>query len=147
MRGRGAVDFVGHQQLREDRPFHEAEGALAVLGLFEDLGAENVGRHQVWRELDTAGRDAEHGAERVDQLGLGEAGDADQQSVAAGEDGEYGVLDNLFLAEDHLADLGAHGLDAVERFLRLGDHLFFAQRLRRAVDAHARLHICTVFRR
>ena len=32
--------------------------------------------------------EAEHGAERLDELGLGEAGHADEQAVAAGEEGD-----------------------------------------------------------
>ena len=49
----------------------------------QHLGAEDVGRHQVGRELDAAGVEAEHDAHGLDQLGLGEAGHADQQRVAA----------------------------------------------------------------
>ena len=51
--------------------------------LFQHLGAENVRRHQVRGELDAPGVEAEHGAHGVDELGLGEAGQADQQRVAA----------------------------------------------------------------
>ena len=38
------------------------------------------------RELDAPGVEAEHGAERLDELRLGEAGHADEKAVAAGED-------------------------------------------------------------
>ncbi len=43
----GAVDLVGHQQLREDRALHETERAAALGILVEDFGAEDVGRHQI----------------------------------------------------------------------------------------------------
>ena len=100
----GAVDLVGHQQLREDRAGDEAEGALAEFVLLHHLGAENVGRHQVGRELDAAGIEAEHDAERLDQLGLGKARHADQQRMAAGEQRHQRALDHAFLAEDDAAD-------------------------------------------
>ena len=59
--------------------------ALAVGALVEDLGAENVGWHQVRGELYPARRETEHRAHRLDELGLGEAGYANQEPVAAGE--------------------------------------------------------------
>ena len=49
--GRGAVDFVGQQELREDRARAEAE--LLRLHV-EDRRAGHVGGHQVGRELDAA---------------------------------------------------------------------------------------------
>ena len=118
----GAVDLVRHQQLREDRALDEAEMALAVGALVENLGAEDVGRHQVRRELDAPRAEAEHRAHGLDQLGLGEAGHADEQAVAAGEQGDQREVDDLLLAEDDLADLGARRADGAERGLgRLDD--------------------------
>ena len=140
---RGAVDLVGHQQLGEDRALDEPEGAFAVLGLFEHFGAENIRRHQVRRKLDTASRDTENGAERVDQLGLGESGNADEKRMAAGQDGDDGVLDHLFLAEDDLADFVAHGFDAVERCFGFRNDLGFAEGFAGTVGAHGRLqYVC-----
>ena len=51
--------------------------------LLQHLGADDVGGHQVGRELDAARIEPEHDAHGLDQLGLGEAGQADQQRVAA----------------------------------------------------------------
>ena len=82
--GRRAVDFVGQDHVGEDRPRQERELAAAgVAGLLEDLGAGDVGRHQVGRELDALEgqvQDLGHGA---DQQRLGQAGHADEQAVAA----------------------------------------------------------------
>ena len=43
---RRAVDLVSEQDLREDRPLHEAQRAVAAV-LVEHFGAGDVGRHQV----------------------------------------------------------------------------------------------------
>ena len=96
----GAVDLVGHQELGEDRALDEAERAAPSARLVEDLRAENVGGHQVRRELHPPCVEPEHGAERLDQLRLGEAGHADEQAVAAGQDRHQGEVDHLLLAED-----------------------------------------------
>ena len=71
-------------------PLHEPERTPPVGALVEDLGAEDVGRHQVGRELHAPGIEAEDDAEGLDELGLGEARHADEQAVAAGEEGDRG---------------------------------------------------------
>ncbi len=51
--GRGAVDFVGEDDVAEDRSFDECP--LAMAGgqiLFDDVGSRDVRRHEVGRELD-----------------------------------------------------------------------------------------------
>ncbi len=73
--------------------------------LVEHFGTENIRRHQIGRELDALGVEAQRDAERLDQLGLGEAGHADQQRMTAGEDGDERVLDHPILAEDDGRDL------------------------------------------
>ena len=83
-------------------------------GLLQHLRAQNVGGHQVRRELDAARLEAEHRAERIDQLGLGEAGHADDEAVAAGQDGDQRVLDDLLLAEDDRGDGLARLADLVD---------------------------------
>ena len=65
--------------------------------------------------------EAEDGAEGLDQLGLGEAGNADEQAVAAGEDGDQRPLDDGLLAVDDLADGGPRRPDPGDRGFGLGD--------------------------
>ncbi len=98
---RRAVDLVGQDDLREDRPLDEAQ-APAALALVEDLGAGDVRRHQVGRELDALEVEIEDVGERLDQERLGEAGDAGDQAMAAGEQREQDLLDDLVLSDDHL---------------------------------------------
>ena len=87
----------------------------AVEALFHHLGPENVGRHQVGGELHPQRLEPHDDSERLDQLGLGEAGNADQQSVPAGEQRHQRLLDHPFLAEDHCADRLARRGDARQR--------------------------------
>ena len=119
------IDFVRHQQLAEDRTGDEAEAALAARALVQHFAAEDVGRHQVRRELDAAGVEPEHDAHGLDQLGLGEAGEADQQRVAATEHGDERLLHHRVLPEDHIADRCFRGSDlGAGRFRLAHDHVF-----------------------
>ena len=100
----GAVDFVGHQQLGEDRPLDEAEGAAAAIAFFEHFGAQDVGWHQVGGELDALAFHAQHDAQGLDQLGLGEARHADQKQMATRQKRNECLIDDVLLAINDLAD-------------------------------------------
>ena len=83
---RRAVDFVGEHDVREDRPRREHH--LPPAGrrvLLHEVGAGDVRRHQVGRELDARELQVEHLRHGVDQQRLGQAGRADDQAVAADE--------------------------------------------------------------
>ena len=62
-------------------------------------------RHQVGRELDALERDVEDLADRADHERLGQAGHADEQAMAAREDGGEDLLDDFGLADDGAAKL------------------------------------------
>ena len=102
--GRGAVDFVRHQQLAEHGALQEAELAPAAFGLVQHLGADDIGRHQVGGELHALFIEAQHPAQRGGKLGLGKAGGAHQQGMPTAQNGDQHLLDHLVLAEDHPAD-------------------------------------------
>jgi hypothetical protein len=120
-----AVDLVRHQELTEDRARDEAEAALAAGTFLQHLAAQDVGRHEIRRELDAARVKAEHDPHGLDQLGLGKAGQADQQRVPAAQHGDERLLDHPFLPEDHVADGGFGGGDLGPRRLGLAhDHVF-----------------------
>ena len=69
--GRGAVDLVGHQELGEDRALDETEGALLAGYVLQHLRADDVGGHEVGRELHALGVEAQHLAQGLDQQRLG----------------------------------------------------------------------------
>jgi hypothetical protein len=79
----------------------------------EDARAEDVGRHEVGGELDA--REVEAGGLR-EELGrerLGDAGDALDEDVAAGEDGGDQLVDEPVLPDDEPTDLAAEGVHGV----------------------------------
>ena len=85
--------------------------------VLDDVGARDVARHQVRRELDARELEIEHLRDGVDQQRLGEARHADDQAVAAGEQRQQHELDHVLLADDQLVQLGddlvASGLEPV----------------------------------
>ena len=101
----GAVDFVRHQKLREHRAVDEAECALAGV-FFQNFGTDDIGGHEIRRELDAFPIHAEHDAECLDQFGLCQTRHADQKSMSARQQRHQGLVDHGALAEDHFA----HGL-------------------------------------
>ena len=113
---RRAVDLVGEQDVREDRPLLDAEGRrLRVV----DARAEDVGRQQVGRELHALELRRDRLRQGRRRQRLGDAGDALEQQVAAagpgapfrhrerdgGEERRQHPPDQRVLPDDHLADL------------------------------------------
>ena len=116
--GRGAVDLVGQDQVGEDRPGLEGEVAAAGGVLEQDVGAGDVGRHQVRGELDPAVLEVERVGQGPDQHRLAEARHALQQDVAAGQQGDHDAAYDGLLADDHPADFL---LDQAGRLPQIGD--------------------------
>ena len=123
----GAVDLVRHQQLREHRAFDKTERAAADRPLFQHFRAENIGGHQVGRELHAARIKPEHNAQCLDQLGFREAGHADEQAMAASQHSHQRLLDNQFLPENDRANrrfgrrhLGQRGFGALDHCVLKG---------------------------
>jgi len=127
--GAGAVDFVGHQKLGENRSLDEAEYPLAGGVFFENLRAGDIIGHQVGGELDALVIKPHNGAEGLDQAGFRYARYTDQEGVTARQKGDQCVADDIILAENDLAsgvvdfaDFGAGGFDPFDDiFVGLAD--------------------------
>ena len=78
--------------------------------LDEDVGAGDVGRHQVRRELDPVEGAVDDVGDRADEHRLAEAGDALEQDVAVGEQAGDRLADQGRLADDDAPDLAFDGL-------------------------------------
>ncbi len=106
---RSPVDLVGQDHVGENRTFQEDEFAPARLGIvLKDVGAGDVGRHQVGRELNALERQVQDLRDGADQQRLGQARHADEQAMAAAEEGHEQFLDHFLLADDDAADLLGH---------------------------------------
>ncbi len=104
---RRAVDFVGEDDVREDRAGREhhlpATGGRVFL---HQVGAGDVRRHQVRRELDTRELQVEHAGHRVNEQRLGQTRGADDQAVATDKQRHQHLRDDLVLTDDDLLQLG-----------------------------------------
>ncbi len=79
--GRGAVDFVGQQNLGENGAFFEIKLSA---GDVEDTGPQNIRGHQVWRELDTGELGLNEMSQRLGHECFGGAGHPLEQDVSSG---------------------------------------------------------------
>ena len=106
--GGGAVDLVGEHEVAEDRSLLEAEPPLAAL-LDDDVRADDVGRHEVRRELDAAEAEVQRLGHRAHQHRLAEPGHALEQRVRSGQQADQRLPDELLLADDERPDLALDG--------------------------------------
>ena len=70
---RRAIHLVGEEDVAEDRPALELELLPSCRVLDDHVGADDVARHEVGRELDAREREVEALGERLDEQGLAEA--------------------------------------------------------------------------
>ena len=108
--GRGAIDLVRQQQVREDGAALGREGEL--LGI-EDERAHHVAGQQVRRELDAAEAGVAGCGQGLDGAGLRQARQAFQQHMAAAEQGHQQAVQQQRLAHDHLAAFGEQRVESV----------------------------------
>jgi hypothetical protein len=104
---RRAVDLVRQDNVREDGTRREHHLAAASGRVFlDDVGAGDVRRHQVGRELDPRELQLHYPCERMDQEGLRESRHAHDQAVAPDKQRQQHLVDRVGLSDDELAELG-----------------------------------------
>jgi len=101
--GGRAVDLVGEDQVREDRPLLKLELALPALGKI-DLGTGDVGGQEIGGELDTRQFRIQVLRQALDGSGLCKAGQALDEQVAIGEQTKQQPLNHRILADNRLPD-------------------------------------------
>lgn len=106
MRGEARLISSAIRKLAEDRTFDELERAAAIRARLEHFGAENIGGHEVGRELHAILVEAHHGRKRLDESRLSEARQTDQQRMPAAEHGRESKVHNLLLANETAGDRG-----------------------------------------
>ena len=98
---RGAVDFVGHNDVREHRPGLELEILSHVV---EHADADHVAGKQIGSELNSLERAVEGARNGMRQGGFAHARHVFQQEMPAREQRHQRHLNHFFLALDDLRD-------------------------------------------
>ena len=93
---------------------------MAVVVGLHDHAADDVGGHQIGRELDAGVAQAQGAREGAQQRGLAEAGDAFQQHVAGREQADQNAIDDALLADDDFGDFVADLVEFGDRRARGG---------------------------
>ena len=143
--GRRAVDLVGEQDVREHRSAHEHHLPLSGFRIvLNDVGTGDVRRHQIGGELNAIELQVEDIGESLDDQGLGETGYTGDDAIAADQNRQQDLLEDLVLADDPLLDLAEHLIVPLSQPIRESDVFFGLQpsryRLHRARLHRARLH-------
>jgi hypothetical protein len=103
---RRTVDLVRQHDVPEHGPVHELEepppGGVVLL---EQLGAGDVARHQVGRELHARELEIERLRHGLHEQGLRETRHADEQCVTPRQNGRDEVVHDLALPHDSARDL------------------------------------------
>ncbi|MEY3459534.1 MAG: hypothetical protein RL215_2691 [Planctomycetota bacterium] len=104
--GRSAVDFVGENDVVEEWSGDEAEFALSGGAIFlEDIGAGDIGGHEVGSELDPGEGHGQAAGDGADHECFGESWDAFEEHVSLAEEGDEQLFDDFVLADDDASDL------------------------------------------
>ena len=111
---RCAVDFVGEDQVAEQRARLEADLVLAF-DLMQHVGTGDVRGQQIRGELDAAHLRVEVFGQRLDRAGLGQPRQTFQQQVTVGQQAEQDLPDHLILAEHRFGDAGLQGVEVGKR--------------------------------
>ena len=108
--GRRAVDFVGEQDLRENRTGAEDKAAPALVEIGD---AGKLRRQQVGGELNALEVEVEEAGQGLGECRLSGTWHILQQNMSAGQNGDDEVLYNLLLAEDDAVQALHHHLRSV----------------------------------
>src|SRR5262249_18917094 len=101
-----AIDLVGEHDVREDGAAHEAKAPRSRRGiLFENVGARDVARHEIRRELNAAEIEVHRLGDGAHHERLREPGYADEQRVASRDERHQDLVDDTLLPDDATPDL------------------------------------------
>ena len=121
--GRSPIDLVGEQEVAEHRP--ELGVELVLAGAVHPR-ADEVGRHEIRRELHPLEPPAEHFGDGLDGQCLRQAGDALDQEMPTCQETDEHPFEHLVLPCDDALDLEDGALDRIavgagfDGFQRLG---------------------------
>ncbi len=128
--GRGSIDLVAEQQVRED--WSAVERELAALHV-EDAVPGDVAGHQVGRELHPAEVAREDATQRVDKQRLAQPGNAFDEDVPLGEQGDQDPFNEFLLADDGFTDFRGRRLERLLNVRRIHPACPFTEDGKRAI--------------
>ena len=103
--GGRTVDFVGEDDIIEDRPRLEFESRITVFVLDDDICTGDVCGHQIGCELNTGEGQVKHSAERPDKSGFSYAGNPFEKYVSACDHRDNRTFDDGLLTNDVAGNL------------------------------------------
>ena len=109
---RRAIDLIGQNQVRENRPLPRREDAI---GRIEDQRPGDIGRQKVRRELDAMKRRVDSAGQRLDEQRLGKSGNALEQHMPADQQRDDEPVDDRLLPDHRTAHLGSQFSDHLMR--------------------------------
>src|SRR5690554_1094556 len=115
--GGRAVDLIGEDEVREDRPAPSRELSCALI---VDHRADHIGGEEIRRELNAAKIGLDRLRERIHHQGFGEARHALDEDMASDQKADEDPLDHLVLADNGALHFFA---DSVEEGALADDHL------------------------
>ena len=77
--------YVLRRSMKNRERLDGAEGALAGRWFFKDFRAENIGGHEIGRELHAPRIEAQHMPHGLDEFGFCQSRHTDEQGMATGE--------------------------------------------------------------
>jgi len=98
---RRPVDFIAQNELGEQRSGTKLKSTLFRV---ENVRADDVGRHQVRRELDALERTIENPRHYSHQQRFRRPRNALDKNVPSGKQGRQDLLNDVILPHDHFAD-------------------------------------------
>ena len=114
--GRGAVDFVGQNEIGKNRP---QLGRKFAVPRIVDQRADQVGREKVGGELQTGETGVQARSEGAHGQRLGQSGYTLEEDVTIGQESRDQALDEELLAHHHFAHLGEERLHPLAAALHL----------------------------
>ena len=103
--GGGAIDLVDQEQVSEDGSAMQVEAAGTHV---EDVGAGDVGGHQIGGALHALEAEAADASQCLDGERLRQARYAFNHGVPAADQNQQELIDDFALANDHFGEFGAN---------------------------------------
>ncbi len=119
--GGSSIDFVGQNNVREDRTFDEFKFTPAFGSFLKDICTGDVHRHQVGGELNTTEAKRHGLSQPTNQKCLGESRYAHQKRMPSGEKADCQLLDYCVLTNNNFRQFGLQLLVDVSQFVDRGD--------------------------